>query len=230
MTYTLNVQINASDLDTIHKANEKVVLIKIVPDGQHKITWVTFVPFEQNKVTWENGYYLYASLTNPVEDVQINVNSSTKAEVRYEYEYTGNLSFSNGQYNSQLGEGQYEVINQVPTDQQPWLTFGMAQTCTVNSKENAIMPINAEVVPALQFAVFTPTDIVLIFLASDIQESAVHDNVIIGFGLAAADSRKIPSPDIEMRAESVATQLSFSPANQTITVEYSASLGKFVQK
>lgn len=230
MTYTLNVQINKNDLETINLANQKVVLLKVVPDGQHKIAWVTFVPFEQNQVTWDNAYYLYASLTKPVEDKKITVNSNTAAQARYEYTFTSGLSFSKGQYNSQLGDGQYEVGNQVPSDQQPWLTFGMAQTCTVNSKETEIMPINAEVVPALQFATFTPTETVLIFLASNIEEGVVHNNVIINFDFTAAESAKIPSWGSEKEVESVATEVSFSPANQTITVVYSASLGKFIQQ
>ncbi|UCH97928.1 MAG: hypothetical protein JSV88_14030 [Candidatus Aminicenantes bacterium] len=230
MTYTLKVQINKDELETINLANQKVVLIKVVPDGQHKIAWVTFVPFEQNQVTWDNAYYLYASLTEPGEDKKIIVNSSKAAQARFEYTFTGNLSFSNGQPNSQLGDGQYEVSNQVPSDQQPWITFGMAQTCTVNSKKTEIMPINAEVVPALQFAKFTPRETVLIFLASNIAAGAVHDNVIISSDFRAAESAKIPLRESELEAESVATQLSFSPANQTITVVYSASLGKFIQQ
>lgn len=216
---------NANDLKTIEKADEKVVLIKVVPDGKNKIAWVTFKPFQKNQVTWDNAYYLYASLTDPVEDNQIRVNSSTPAQARYDYTFNSDNSFSIGQHNPKLGDGQYGIVNDMPSDQEPCLTFGMAQTCSVNSKENVIKPINAEVVPALHFAKFTPSETVLIFLASDVRESAVHNNVMIG--LPAAGSTKISSLDA---AESVATALSFSSANQTITVVYSASLGKFIQQ
>jgi hypothetical protein len=190
-------------------------LLKIVHDGQHGIAWVTFAPFEENKVTWDNTYYLYASLTDPVEGTQITVNSSTAAQVRCEYTYTKDKSFSEGQHNSQLEDGQYEVSNQVPYDLYPWLTFGMAQTCTVNSIEKAIMPINAEVVLALQFAKFTTTETVRIFLASDIAEGTVHNNVKKSF---------------QCNAVSMASEFSFTTANQTINVVYSASLGKFTQQ
>jgi hypothetical protein len=217
MTYTLNVRFNPCDLKIIQKAEEKVVLIKVVSNGQYELAWVAFNPFQQNQVSWDDSYYVFASNTEPVKRKQIIVNSYQSAHSQYEYQCSGNLLFSDGQYNSQLGEGEYKIRNQITYDPKlPWATFGMAQTCTVNSEEKKIMPINAEFTLALQYGIFTPTQTIWAFLSSDIQESAVYDNVNNLSQRSCAD------------AESIATELLFSPDKQTIAVEYSMNQGKFI--
>lgn len=224
--YTLNVLFTQADLKVIQNANENVVLIKQVPDGGNKLTWVTFEPFEKNIVTWNNDYYLFASNTDPVEGHPIIVNSKTKAQAHYTYTFTNN-SFSNGDYDSQLGIDQYGVKNEQDSSMQ-FFTFGMAQNCTVNGTEKAIMPINAEVVPHAQFAQFTPEETVLIFLASDLQESEVYNNVRVDSSFLKTCANSAGPPSQILAAQSISTELSFSKTNE-ITVEYSNDLGKFVE-
>lgn len=224
MTYTLNVLIDADYLGPINKAKEKVVLIKLVTTGGKGTAWVTFDPFQQNVVSWNNSYYIYASLIDPVEGAQIIINLSTPAQVRYEYTFTD--TFFNGQFNSQLEVGQYGVSNQVPYNQRQWVTFGMAQPYTVNGEAIGITPINAQVVPALHSAKFTPTETVQIFLASDIENGTVHN--IDDPAFSSTGSTKIPSLGYTKEAESVTTELSFGSNKQTITVAYDANLAKFI--
>jgi hypothetical protein len=222
-TYALEVIFNQSDLKLINQAGEKVVLIKQVPKGGYKVAWVTFDPFQQNTVTWDDDYFLYASSTQPVEGTQIAGWTMQEAQAQNDYVFSSDRTFSVPHPDPNLLPGQYMVFNNMVFDREPWLTFGMAQAFELNGNTQKPQPINAAVVPAKQFARFTPENRVLIFLATNIMDSTVHNDVRLDSYMGMIAFKSV----VPGSAESVATELNLSATNK-ISVNYSASDGKFL--
>lgn len=223
--YILEVIFNRADLKLINQASQKVVLIKEVDGGGNKVAWVTFEPFQINKITWGSNYFLYASPSQAVEGWQIVGWTMQEAQAQSEYIFNDDRTFSAPEPNSKLKPYQYIVFNNVSFDREKMLSFGIAQTCTINSKRTLPQPLNATLVLAKNSAKFISTNKVLIFLAANLKDSSVYNDVRldINAGKLASKSSVAGSPG------SIATELDFS-INKKISVKYCASLGKFSQQ
>lgn len=231
--YTLDVLFEKEDLNLIYQTDEKVVLIKKVAEGGYKVAWLAFTPYEHNNIKWNNDYFLYSSYNWPTEGIKITIGSTTlqSAQDQSDYKLNSDKTFSKAQPDSSLQPGQYLVVNDVPSNQHPWLIFGLAQSYLLNDQPQKPRPVNAVIVPARQFARFTPENKVLIFLASNLTAGMIHNNVRVGFG------GRNPNPENETGelslnvsenvAESLATELDFN-SNDELHVKYFAREGKFI--
>ncbi|MBV6623078.1 MAG: hypothetical protein KI793_09075 [Rivularia sp. (in: Bacteria)] len=223
--YTLEVIFNRADLKLIYQAGQKVVLIKEVDGGGNKVVWVIFEPFQENKITWGSNYFLYASPTQAMEGLQIIGWTMQEAQAQSEYIFNDDKIFSAPEPNSKLKPYQYMVLNNTSFDREKMLTFGMAQTCIINGQKKSPHLLNATLVPAKQFAKFIPTNKVLIFLAANINDFSVHNDVRLDINIGKITSKN----SVAGSSGSIATELDFSLSKE-ISVKYSASLGKFLQQ
>ncbi|MEH2237066.1 hypothetical protein [Nostoc sp.] len=222
---SLKVIIDKKDLPLIYQAGQRVVLIKKVFNGGYKVAWATFEPFETNLVTWDSDYSLYASPTQPVEGINLSGLSITQAQAQNRFIFKSDRTFSAPQSNQMLLPNQYMILNDVPYNQAESLTFGMAQAFQLNNSERQALPLNAALVPAKQFVKFIPEDKVLIFLANNIINGTIHNQVILESDLSKIASKQLVSGS----AESVATELDFS-TNKKLSVKYYPNQGKFIQQ
>lgn len=237
MEYELVILFEKQDLSLINKAREKVVLVQATHETNYPVVWAAFTPFERNLVTWNNQYFLYASTSLPTPDREILIVAEQKAQSQNIYTFNQDRTFSDPESEPSLNLNQYMVVNNLPYEQMPSLTFGLAQSCTINSltKSSNInsqgikpLPIHAAIVPSKQFAKFIPRKELFILLASNTTTSMVCG--IGGLGENEGDRLRISANNgTSERVESFATKLDFRRQHQ-IAVKYDAPEGKFSQK
>jgi hypothetical protein len=197
-SYTLNIDIDSTDLQAIYAAGESVTIVKQSPTGP-SVAWVAFLPFEANTITWTDSYALYASNTGVQGGAVISQLSNVAASPGLKYPFS-NGNFGPGVPDSTLPPNTYETNNQMSAFST--LTFGLAQSVQVNGTAQPNNPINAQTVPLNQTATFTPYDNITVFLQSQVQSSQV---------LTTVTSQNI--------------QLSFGGATTTQTISYTAASG-----
>jgi hypothetical protein len=109
--------------------------------------------------------------------------------------------------------GSYRVFNQAPASPNPSLVFGLTQSVNLNGAQLPASPINAETVPAVQFATYTPLDTVYVWLASRVTAGdIVQDPLQVG------NRRAVSSRSTTVRFASPST----------LSYQYVAMLGAFV--
>ena len=237
MEYELVILFEKKDLSLINQAREKVVLVQATDETNYRVVWAAFTPFERNLVTWNNQYFLYASTSLPTPEREILIVAEQKAQSQNIYTFNQDRIFSYPEAEPSLNLSQYMVVNNLPYEEMPSLTFGLAQDCTINSLAQASninsqeikpLPINAAIVPSKQFAKFIPRKELFILLASNTTTSMVYG--IGELGKNEGDGLQISGNNgTNDRVESFATQLDFHQQHQ-IAVKYNANQGKFNQQ
>ncbi len=173
--YTLNIDFEKGDLDTIYKAGEKVTMIKQTANGT-PVAWVSFYPFENNTVVWEEEYALYSSTTEIQSGATIQKMSDEAASEQMMYDFQ-NGNFGIPSPSDKLSKGMYGATNKTPIDQAIGLTFGLAQSVQVNGTAQPNKPINADWVPSQHVTTFTPYEKILLFLDSEINDGMVVTDI-----------------------------------------------------
>lgn len=211
--YTLQLRFSSQDLKTIAQAGESVVVAKAFSDSATNVAWVVFTPFENNFVSWDEAYAFFASPAQSSGTVQIlSASQGTALSGRY---YTFDGTGFEGPYPGETAPpaGSFRVINQVPSQQYPALGFGLLQSATVNGEGFPSLATNQEIVPAAQYATFTPLETVYVWL-----QSGVRTGAIVTLPPAA------PRP--AQAVAGFATEIQFAGPS-TLTYSYDASTGTF---
>lgn len=208
--FSLTVQISATDLPVILEAAERIVLIKNIGSGK-PVAWIATQPLQQSLITWEGGYSLFASNSPTKVGGRIAMSSDTSANGGFSYPYSI-LGFGAGASHSGLTPQQYRVVNDIPSTTSPGLQFGLAQTITVDGKPSPqVLPLNAEMVPAMQSTIQNATDTVTIWLQS---------------GVVAGQILTVPSA-VSTSSISGTLVVPFTTGAPAQTVLYSSNSGRF---
>lgn len=200
--YTLNIDISAADLSTIHSAKEQVVITKQTGDGNGNVAWVTFKPLTNNTVTWTDTYELYASTSQVENGATISMMSQVSALDTQQIVF--DTVFGSPTVGLALPQGSYGVLN--ADEDNPSMVFGLAQQANVSGTGFPASPINASIVPKNQSASFSPLDIVQVFLATKTNNGMVITNI-----------------------SSTALTVTLGNGVTTATILYNASTGAFQQ-
>jgi len=218
-TYTLQLMINSTDLSTLLEAGENIILARAFSDSASNVAWVSFKPFGNNSISWEDQYGMYGAVT--MSSGQINPQSTTLIDVAsgMYYNFGPATPVFTGPYSgpSAPGPGSFRVFNLLPPTAYPSFVFGLTQNATVNGAAAAASPTTAQVVPANQFATFTPLETVYVWLQSGVAAGAVV-TVPPLVGLTAG---------LTLQATSRATKIQFTGAS-SLTYVYSSTAGAFV--
>ncbi|MGN0432465.1 MAG: hypothetical protein ACI4EQ_08945 [Lachnospiraceae bacterium] len=173
--YRLNIKFTDKDLQTIYKANEKVVLVKhTAGNGDSQVAWVCFSPFMNNTIDWENQFAVYASNTEIQQGAEISKLSDLAATTKVVYEFEQAI-FQKPALAAGLGDNTYAVKNKM--SDYDGLTFGLAQDVQVNGVGIANNPINAVFVPYGQAISMTPIERIDVYLKNDINDGTVISHV-----------------------------------------------------
>lgn len=177
--YTLNLEINPSDLATIREANQKIIIAKPVNGGSPNVAWLAFDPFQQNTVEWEENYGMYASLTTVQHGATISRLSTSPYPAAPATSYTFNeyANFAGPTADSSVGPTTFQVVNEMPASQHPSLKFGLMQEAVVNGQTQGTKPLNIASVPAQNTADFTPVVTVFVWLQAHMESSTVITDV-----------------------------------------------------
>ena len=179
MNYSLQLNIDPSDLDVIKNANQKITLMKRTAEGSANVIWLTIDPFQSNTVNWNEDYWIYASNTVYSEGATIRKLSETDpgpAQDGMLYTFANN-NFSNPAKDPNVPSGTFAANNQVAYQQYPSLVFGLAQSAQVNELPVDRKPISARPVLATQQIEMTPYTIVDVFLQGKFQSETIVTNV-----------------------------------------------------
>jgi hypothetical protein len=173
-SYRLNINFSGSDLDTIYKAGERVVVVKHTEERNSLIAWVSFKPFERNTIDWETQFALYAASGEIQSGAVINKLSDCMGQCRVNSIFE-NGYFSKTEPDDSIGLNSYEVTNH--DGDKKILTFGLAQGVNVNGIAFPNNPINAVLVPRGHHAVMTPTERIDVFLEARAENSTVLSRI-----------------------------------------------------
>ncbi len=172
--YELIIKIEPEDVEQIQQAGQEVGIVKKVINGSsgESVIWVSFKPFEYNEVKWETQYGIYASTTeikNGATIFKSSAENPVKTDFYYPFEY--------GRFKSptrNIGDrNQYGIENNYSEK----LTFGMAQSVTANGNKFEARPLNAVTVLRQETAVFTPIEIVKVFLHGEFDNGVIISEV-----------------------------------------------------
>jgi hypothetical protein len=197
--YQINISIDAAGVQALNAAGQFVTFVKSITSspaesGNLPVAWLSFSPFMSNSVGWQESYYLYAT-TTPIEPgATIQETSQTPAPAQEGPIYT----FQQGVFTAGP-EGSAPTYNMM-NSQGSALTFGLAQTATVNG-DNATAPVNAVTILNGENASFTPTETVSVFLSSFNTNGSVISHVA-GNALV-----------IELTSQEPVAHVSFNDAN-----------------
>jgi hypothetical protein len=207
-TYSLFLIIDQDDLEAIYSAQENLIIAKVVdsPNNTPNIAWLSFHPLEANTVEWTEQYAIYAQLMQ--SEFTETSYSPYPAERGVCYPMTNDGFQAPVDCLVPVPQDSYGGINQ----NQSAFTFGLAQSSPHFSDQPS--PINAEIIPANQQVVFTPTLAVWVWLQS---------------GLAAgAPVNFEQSKGIPAQATSAPAVIKLTPSAPSATLRYNSSIGKFV--
>jgi hypothetical protein len=167
--YSLQLLFKPDDLSIVRMAGLELTIAKPISsmintfegmDSSSFMTWLAFDPLQDNLLTWDDCYCIYASTTIPLEKgtvVYCLSQTSFPAQDAAYYSYGASAIFSGPYTGSGAAQpGSYKVINDMPYNLYPALTFGLQQKATVNSRNMPLAPINAAVVPSSYPIIFTP--------------------------------------------------------------------------
>jgi hypothetical protein len=176
-TYSLELLIDAEDLEAITSVDQRIILAKPVSDTYiPNVAWQSFDPQPENLVTWSEEYGIYASSTNLRHGSRILKTSSMPYPAQDAACYTfGTDANFHGPYQGPQapGQSQYTVINEVPPAHYPALVFGLVQSAIINDKPANVRPLNAQLVAARQQTTFTPLTSVYVWLQSALESATV---------------------------------------------------------
>ncbi|OKH87812.1 hypothetical protein LF95_13885 [Thalassospira sp. TSL5-1] len=171
MNFTLTLNITPKDLNVIFDARQKVALAKPVSNSSANVIWTAFAPFEHNSIQWSEEYWIYVSTSSANKNgEQIKKMSQTHpgpAITGSIYTFDQKSGFSQPVRDPNVGADTFAAQNDMPYDQYPSLTFGLAQSVLVNQKIEEQNPISAASVLATQQIQETPCSNVYIWLESD---------------------------------------------------------------
>lgn len=171
--YQLNIDFTPADLQTILAAGEQVVITKQTGGSNGNVAWIAFSPLGSNTVTWTDTYTMYASRSTLQGGATINMLSQAAALETESLPFNG--GFLAADPTIKLSADQYGVENQYNTT--PYMVFGLAQSANVSGSAFPASPINATVVPANQSVIFSPLDVIQVFVAANIDNGMVLSNV-----------------------------------------------------
>ena len=204
--FQLNINFTVADLQTIYAAKENVILVKSVT-GEAQFSWVSFPPFESNVVAWEEGNYsVYASMGAGGSVITSSSEQPAEPSQNYTFDQSGTFLQSTS---APIGANAYQVTNQCSPALD--LTFGLAQTVTVNGTQINNAFINSQFVPMGQHAIFRPTTNLTIFLASSVPAGVIVD------------------PSTESGVVSQSTTITFVNGEVAANVTYDSNTGLFTQ-
>lgn len=200
-TYGLNIRIDDQSLKKIYDANQSVTLVKQVGSSAGRgsnVAWVTFKPFEDNSVVWIENYHIYGTNMVLKDGTKIVLTSHTASPVQAGWTYR----FAQGQFTDTAGKGgSFQVDNQ----QDDNISFGLAQTATVNNMK-VFAPLNAVPVHKNQTASFTPIETVSIYVSS-YQDNGVVITSVAGNALS-----------VELTSQEPTAAIGFNPQNNTFFI------------
>ena len=209
-TYSLELLIDAEDLEAIKSVDQYIILAKPVGDTYiPNVAWQSFDPQQENLVTWSEEYGIYASSTSLRHGSRILKTNSMPYPAQDAAYYTfGTDTNFHGPYQGPgaPGQNQYTVINKVPSAHYPSLVFGLVQSALINDKPANVRPLNAQSVAAQQQTTFTPLTSVYVWL-----QSALASGTVI---------TRIPRN---------ATIITFSSSDNAQTLKYDAQQGMFIR-
>jgi hypothetical protein len=204
-TYSLTVQIDATDLPVLQGAGEQIVLVRRLADAGSPVAWITIPLAQNNVVTWDDQYVLFgASVAAAVGQVVI-MNNTTDAVLQNRYSYTAS-GFSAPTPDGSLPSATVQIQNGDGGAN----AFGLAQSCSLSRQAS---PLNSQSVPAKQFVRFTASQSLWVYLASGISS-----------GMVVAPPVTSPTRQVY----SGALLVDFDTGSASRTVRYSATLGQFV--
>ena len=176
--YSLNVEFDEKDLPILHKAKQKVIIVKHTNaddnENSNHVAWVTFTPYIHNSVDWSTEFALYASTSLSQNGATINKLSDKMASPKLNYIFDEAI-FQKAKAVPSLGSNTFAVTNEMA--EEPALTFGLAQNVNVNNTAYANHPINAILVPRGQTAEMTPIERIDVYLQSNINNSTVISQI-----------------------------------------------------
>ncbi|MDR1184531.1 MAG: hypothetical protein LBK67_07020 [Coriobacteriales bacterium] len=196
--YRLNINLEKSDLDAIYAAKQHVIIVKHTAERKSAVAWVSFTPFEHNTVEWGGDFVLYASSGETQGGATISKLSERLGQCETDAIFD-NGYFSVVRPNSAIGPNSYEVTNNDRDDAK--LTFGLAQSVSVNGTAFVNHPINAVIVPRGHSAVLTPVEEIDVFLEANIDNSTV---------LSRIDSKSI---SLRYTGDTVELSIRYDPIN-----------------
>jgi hypothetical protein len=204
--YQLNVDFDPADLAVINAAGELVTITKQTAGSSHGATvaWVAFNPLSANTVTWQDQYTMYASRTALQGGATISMMSQTDALETKSLPFTTSGLFGSPDPSVTLPLDSYGLENQYTTV--PSMVFGLAQEANVTGTAFPASPINANIVPMNQNAVFQPLDIIQVFVQANTDNGMVLSQV-----------------------SGQALTLTFGAGVNEITVKYNPNTGGFYQ-
>jgi hypothetical protein len=192
-TYTLELSISQTDLETIEGAGENIIVAKPVnsPDGTPNVAWLSIKPLEGNQIVWTEEYAMYASTSQIQSGASIFQTSTTPypAEDGVCYQFDAHGTFP-GQIAAPqpVAGGSYSILNDYTA--QKAMTFGLTQSATTTNGNYHLSPLNAQSVPSQQQVVFTPFTTVWVWLETQVSSGVVLTSVfskvaVVTFGGSA---------------------------------------------
>lgn len=214
-TYSLTLQIDATDLPALLAAGEQVVLARQFADAGNTVAWAALPPVQHRLVTWDDDYSLFASDTpNSVGNV-ISIASSTPATLRCDYRLDA-VGFQGPTPDAALGPDSVQITNAMPATAAPAVLLGLAQAYGVDGGASGPpLPLNAQSVPALQVAQFTRQQNLWVYVASGRVTGMITPPPLLN------DASR------EKEIVSSALLLPFDATRPNRTVRYSSLLGHF---
>jgi hypothetical protein len=179
-TYTLDLSIDANDLQTIEAAGENIIVAKPVNSaaGTPNVAWLSITPLEGNQIVWTEDYAMYASTTSIQGGASIFQTSATvyPAEDGICYELNSAGVFTSPVTSPQpVPQGSYSTLNDY--NALPAMTLGLTQSATTTSGNFTLSPLNAQSVPAFQQVIFTPFTTVWVWLEAQLSSGVILTSV-----------------------------------------------------
>jgi len=172
--YGLTIQFETADVHNINKECKKLTIVKKV-GGQsgNQVAWITFNPFENNEVNWTEKYGVYASSTEVKAGATIaKISAVNPASDACLY------PFETGAFNDPetgIDPNDYAVKNMYKDGKQ--FTFGLAQSVTANGSKFDASPLNAIAGFPSDKLIFTPIEVVSVFLHAHYDNGVIISNV-----------------------------------------------------
>lgn len=211
--YSLTLQIDSADLPVLQAAGQTIVLVRQLADAGNTVAWASLALAQNHVVTWNDDYSLFASNTpNDVGNV-ISITSSVAVIAQCDYTYAAS-GFQGPTPDAGLDPDMVQIANKVASTTAPSIMMGFAQAYAVDGgSSGSAQPLNAQSIPAQQFAQFTQSQALWVYLASG-----------TGSGMITRPPLLTGGPK---QVASSAILLQFGASSATQTVRYSPVLGHF---
>lgn len=169
--YKLNIDFSDEALEVLYTASQNLCITKEVAGESGKsVLWVSTLPFNHNTIEWNEDYMLYASRKEAMNGAVISKLSDAEGVngVCLKFE---SAQFKEAEISDEVGANEYGVHNAM--QQYSFLTFGLAQTVTVNDTKMTGRPINAVTLPYNHRAAMAPIERLKVFLAAELDNGVV---------------------------------------------------------